>query len=67
MISTDKVFALARKHLGSGAMESSARICLEDAMALNERGLLDLARARALKSIAYSVGVFHADYRRACG
>jgi hypothetical protein len=47
------------------AMESSARLCLTDAIELQAEGKLDDAKARALKSLAYSVGVFHADYKRA--
>ena len=65
---TVKVIVLARKHVGNGAaMESSARLCLQDAVELHAAGNYDAAKARALKSLAYSVGVFHADYRRAEG
>jgi hypothetical protein len=64
LASTDKVLALARKHLGKGDMESSARVCLADAVHLRERGLLDYARSRALTSLKYSVGVFHPDYMK---
>ena len=60
----DKVLALARKHIGTGDMESSARLCLADAVHLNDQGQADYARKRALASLAYSVGVFHADYIR---
>ena len=54
----------ARKHLG-GNMESSARLCLADAIALFDAGDFDTAKARALKSLAYSVGVFHPAYKAA--
>lgn len=65
-MNTDKVIILARKHVGNGAaMESSARLCLADAVSLQAEGQLDYAKARAIKSLAYSVGVFHADYKRA--
>lgn len=58
--------ALARKHISNGAlMESSARVCLTDAVTLYDAGEFDFAKSRALKSLAYSVGVFHADYARA--
>jgi hypothetical protein len=63
-MNTDKVIVLARKHLG-GAMESSARLCLSDALGLYEAGDLTYAKKRALKSLAYSVGIFHSDYARA--
>lgn len=58
------LLALARKHLG-GAMESSARLCLADAIEASNRGDFEVAIARALKSLAYSVGIFHPDYVRA--
>lgn len=58
------IIILARKHLG-GEMESSARLCLTDALRLYETGKHVDAKARALKSLAYSVGILHADYRRA--
>lgn len=56
--------AAARKNLG-GVMESSARLCLADAIALFDAGDLVAAKARALKSLSYSVGVFHPDYAKA--
>lgn len=60
----DLTIRLARKHLGTGVMDSSARLCLSDAIQLRERGFWDYAQKRALKSLAYSVGVFHKDYKR---
>lgn len=59
-----KVIVLARKNIG-GEMESSARLCLQDAIELHAQGNYEFAKARALKSLAYSVGVFHADYQKA--
>jgi len=60
-----QVIVLARKHLG-GEMESSARLCLAEAMSIvNKFGDLNQAKARALRSLAYSVGMSHPDYRRA--
>ena len=64
-MTTDKVMALARKHLGKGNMESSARLCMADAVHLQERGLLEYARKRALKSLSYSIGILHSDYIKA--
>lgn len=64
-MTTDQVMALARKHIGKGNMESSARLSLSDAIHLQERGMLDYARKRALDSLAYSVGVLHPDYIKA--
>lgn len=63
---TNGAIILARKHVGNGAaMESSARLCLADAISLQEKGDLTHAKARAVKSLGYSVGVFHADYQKA--
>ena len=61
---TEKLLALARKHLG-GDMESSARLCLSDAVALFDQGDLKAARRRALASLRYSIGILHPDYARA--
>ena len=66
MANTTETINLARRNLG-GAMESSARLCLADAVALRDAGDLLAAKARALRSLAYSVGIMHADYRRAAG
>ena len=60
----NEVMILARKHVG-GPMESSARICLADAVALQDAGDYEAARVRAIKSLAYSVGILHPDYQRA--
>lgn len=61
-----EIIALARKHLGNGsAMDSSARSCVFDAVQQYDEGNFDAARKWALKSLSYSVGVFHKDYKRA--
>lgn len=57
---------LARKHVADNAVnESSARLCLADAVALYDATQYGDAANRAVKSLAYSVGVFHIDYKRA--
>ena len=57
---------LARKHVGNGAaMDSSARLCLSEAIERRDKGELRMAELRALDSLAYSVGILHADYCRA--
>ena len=63
-MTTQKVIILARKLLG-GAMESSARLCLADAIKLADAGRFEDAKRRALRSIAYSVGTTHPQYLRA--
>jgi hypothetical protein len=55
---------LARKHLGKGRMTCSARICLTDAEKLLAKGQAEAAARRATRSVAYSVGILHPDYRR---
>lgn len=61
---TNKVLILARKNIG-GAMESSARLCLADVIALTITGDYEAAKRRALDSLRYSVGLSHADYKKA--
>ena len=61
---TEQVIILARKHIG-GEMESSARMCLEDAINCKDLGLYESALMWALRSLEYSVGIFHPDYDRA--
>lgn len=63
-MNTNEVIRLARKHLGEGN-EASARVALADAIALSDRGDLDVAKARALHSLCHSVGVYHPDYLKA--
>ena len=65
MNTKDKI-TLARKHVDNGAvMASSAELCLADAVRLYDDGKFDLAAMWAKKSLSYSVGFFHADYKRA--
>jgi hypothetical protein len=65
-MTAEKAIVLARKHIGNGAvMDSSARLCLTDAINLFDAGDFEFAKKRAIKALAYSVGIFHADYDRA--
>lgn len=64
MVDVVKTLRMARKHLGEGSMVSSARLCMADAVELFEAGEYDRAQERALKSLAYSVGILHPDYRK---
>lgn len=62
----DNAIALARKHIScGGSNEANARVCLADAIALRNEWNYEDAKARALASLKYSVGVFHKDYCRA--
>ena len=65
-MNANQIITLARKHVANGAvMESSARGCLADAIAQFDLGNEGYAKMWALKTLAYSVGVFHQDYKRA--
>ena len=58
-----KAINTATFHVEKASMKSSAVLCLADAVALlptNPKA----AHMWALKSLAYSVGVFHPDYVR---
>src|SRR5438046_6604374 len=61
-MSVDQIIILARKHLGSN---SSARLCMADAVKLYDEGRLDDAKQRALRSLQHSIGILHKDYQRA--
>ena len=63
-MNTFEVIQLARKHANNGAqMQSSAQLCLKDAIDLQQQGKCVAARNRAVKSLQCSIGVFHEDYR----
>lgn len=60
------LLALARKHLSAAnGMNSSARLCLADAVLLRDEGDFVRSIERAMDSLRYSVGSFHPDYVRA--
>lgn len=57
---------LARRNVNNGAaMQTSAEACLLDAEAQYRREAYITAWARAVKSLKYSVGIFHIDYKEA--
>jgi len=60
-----EIIALAEKHVEKAQMLSSAKLCLSDAKELVGRGEVESAKVRALKSLAYSIGILHPDYRAA--
>lgn len=60
------VITLAKKHVNNGAvMRTSAQLCLDDAIRCIDKGMLDSAKMWAIKSLGYSVGIFHPDYQAA--
>ena len=64
-MNTQDTIKLARKHIASAQFETSARLCLNDAVKCHDAGELPAAKNRALKSLQFSVGVFHPDYCKA--
>ena len=60
-----QVIELAIKHADQAVMKSSAELCIEDAKACLARGLPEFAKVRALKSLAYSVGISSNVYKQA--
>lgn len=65
-MTTLELLMLAEMHVRNGAaMQSSALVCYEDAKRAAAVGDYALAKASAVRSLRYSVGVFHADYAKA--
>lgn len=58
----EQAIRLAARHSDTGEMASSALSCLDDAIASTVDGV---AARWAIRSLSYSVGVFHPDYREA--
>lgn len=56
----------AKSHLlkMKGSMWSSAALCAGDAQQFLREGKHAFAHSWALRSLSYSVGIFHADYER---
>lgn len=63
-MNANEAIEIARKHIGSGTMVSSAQLCLADAVALQAKGEEEFSKRRALNSVVYSVGIFNSDYDR---
>lgn len=65
-MNTKEVIILARKHLTfTDKNRESAEICLSDSISLFDKGDLEYAKKRAIKSLAYSIGICHPDYELA--
>ena len=65
-MNTNQAIITARKHLHNGAvMATSAESCIRDAINCYDDGNFESARMWAVKSLAYSVGITHKDYKRA--
>jgi hypothetical protein len=65
MVAVSEVIRLARKHCDDNPEnKDSARICLADAVQLYDEGRWEYARQRAMKSLAYSVGIISNVYAK---
>jgi len=63
---TANMITLAHKHVGNNAVtELNARWSLLDAVEAQNGKQDGIARRLALRSLAYSVGIFHPDYQSA--
>lgn len=58
-----QIIETAREYVPQAQMRSSAQLCVDDAQSLADAGFAVLAFDRALKSLAYSIGVCHPIYR----
>lgn len=57
--------SLALKHINEGVMATSAQLCYDDACECIMQSAYKHAKTCALKSLAYSVGILHTDYKKA--
>lgn len=64
-MNTDTLINLARRHAVEDKTGGSARFCLAEAVEQHAAGNYSGARRWAMKSLAHSVGVLHADYQKA--
>ena len=55
--------SLAKRNVEKGSMVSSAKSCLADAERFASEGRFDLVPRWCMRSLAYSVGIFGADYQ----
>ena len=62
-MTTKDILALARKHLSKDTSDN-ARVCYDQALAIFDALPSSITATRcALKSLAYSVGILHADFK----
>lgn len=63
-MNTVQIIAIAERHARAmtGGMQSSALLCISDAKICQSQGDAESVKRRALKSLAYSVGISHPDY-----
>lgn len=59
-----QIIIAARKALDNPIQEPSARFCLAEAIAAQDRSQPDFAYEWALRSLQYSVGIFNPVYKK---
>lgn len=64
-MNAQEIIDLAQANVEKAQMQSSAQLCVDDARACLERGLPDYAIARAVRSLAYSLGILSPVYQAA--
>ncbi len=64
-MNAQQIIDLAQANVEKASMRDSAQLCVDDARACLNRGLPDYAIHRAVKSLAYSLGVFSPVYQEA--
>ena len=62
---TDKILELAKKYSANSEMRSSAELNITDSEFWIRAGNDELARYRAIRSLQYSIGIFHPVYKLA--
>ena len=65
VMNANQVIELAEKNIANAALIGSAKLCLQDAKDCLAKGDEGYAFNRALKSLQYSIGIFHPDYKAA--
>jgi len=66
MLKAENLIALAEHHArATVGWKSSAELCINDASELLLAGRYEDASGAALRSLRYSIGILHADFRQA--
>jgi hypothetical protein len=65
-MTTAELLEVAKSHTHrEQAHDKSSVFCIEQGIKLSTEGREDLARAWIVRSLKYSVGIFHSDFKRA--
>jgi hypothetical protein len=64
-MNAQQIIDLAQANVEKAQMQSSAQLCVDDARACLARGLPEYAISRAVRSLAYSLGILSPVYQAA--